>query len=146
MYHPALTFNGASVARVKEHKHLGGILKPNLSFEKHLYGKMVKAKPNIGIIKYLNRFLPFKTLYQLYKSLVRSHLDYCDIIYHIPPIVHHPPLGTSLNYLMEKMEIIQYQAVLAVGRDRVVRSFTKSWDGRLSQNVACVKEYYKFIK
>ena len=120
IYHPELTFNGASVARVKEHKHLGLILKPNLSFEKHLYGKMVKAKTNIGIIKYLNRFLPFKTLYQLYKSLVRSHLDYCNIIYHIPPIVHHPPLGTSLNYLMEKMEIIQYQAALAV---------TGAWQG-----------------
>ena len=57
--HPELTFNGASVARVKEHKHLGHIFEPYLSFEKHLYEKMVKAKQNIGIIKYLNRFLPF---------------------------------------------------------------------------------------
>ena len=35
MDHPKLTFNGAHVARVK-HKHLGLILEPNLSFEKHL--------------------------------------------------------------------------------------------------------------
>ena len=56
----------------------------------------------------------------MYKSLVRSHLNYCDIIYHIPPIVHHPPLGTSLNYLMEKVENIQYQAALAV---------TGAWQG-----------------
>ena len=112
--HPELTFNGASVARLKEHKHLGLILEPNLSFEKHLYVKMVKAKKNIGIIKYLNRFLPFKTLNQMYRALVRSHLDYCDIIYHIPPVVHHPPPGTSLNYLMEKVEKIQYQAALAI--------------------------------
>ena len=44
MDHPELTFNGASVARVKEHKHLGLILELNLSFEKHLHEKMVKAK------------------------------------------------------------------------------------------------------
>ena len=42
--HPELTFNGAFVARVKDHKHLGLIVEPNLSFEKHLYEKMVKAK------------------------------------------------------------------------------------------------------
>ena len=56
MDHPKLTFN---VARVKEHKHLGLILEPNLSFEKHLEEKMVKAKRNIEIIKHLDRFLPF---------------------------------------------------------------------------------------
>ena len=56
----------------------------------------------------------------MYKALVRSHLDYCDIIYHIPSIVHHPPLGTSLNYLMEKVEKIRYRAVLAV---------TSAWQG-----------------
>ena len=71
----------------------------------------VKAKANIRIIKHLNRFLPFKTLNQMYISLVRSHLDYCDVIYHIPPILHQPPLGMTLHNLMEK---IQYQAGLAV--------------------------------
>ena len=71
---------------------------------------MVKAKQNIGIIKHLNKFLPFKTLNQMCKALVRSHLEYCDIIYHITSIMHNPPLGTSLNYLMEKVEKMQYQA------------------------------------
>ena len=47
MDHPELSFNGASIARVKEHKHLGPILEPNLSFEKHLYEKMVEAKIHI---------------------------------------------------------------------------------------------------
>ena len=28
--------------------------------------------------KYLSKFLPIKTLDQMYKALVRSHLDYCD--------------------------------------------------------------------
>ena len=50
----------------------------------------------------------------MYKALVRSHLDYCDVIYHIPSIIHQPPLGLTLNSLMEKVERIQYQAALAI--------------------------------
>ena len=56
----------------------------------------------------------------MYKSLVRSHLDYCDIIYHEPSQVNQPPLGLTLTSLMEKVERIQYQAALAV---------TGTWQG-----------------
>ena len=66
--------------------------------------KMTKAKRIIGILKHLSKFLPLKTLNQMYKTLVRSHLDYCDIIYHMPQIVHQPPLDVSLHELMELVE------------------------------------------
>ena len=56
----------------------------------------------------------------MYKTFVRSHLDYCDFIYHIPAIVHQPPLGVTLTTLMEKVERIQYQAALAI---------TGAWQG-----------------
>ena len=82
--HPQLTFNGTAVAKVNDQKRLGLILDSRLSFEKHLNGKIIKAKKNVGILKHLSKFLPLKTLDQMYKVLVRSHLDYCDIIYHIP--------------------------------------------------------------
>ena len=78
--HPNLLFNGSTVTRVSEHKHLGLTITPNLSFEKHLYDKMNKAKKNIGSKKSLNKYLPLKTLDQMYRSLVRPHLEYCDII------------------------------------------------------------------
>ena len=50
----------------------------------------------------------------MYKALVRSHLDYCDIIYHQPPQLNQPPLGKTLTSLMAKAERVQYQAALAV--------------------------------
>ena len=90
--HPPLTFNGTTVAKVNEQKHLGLILDSSLSFEKHLNEKIIKAKKNVGILKHLSKCLPLKTLDQMYKALVRSHLDYCDIIYHIPPHQNQPPL------------------------------------------------------
>ena len=118
--HPGLFFNGSLVPRVHEQKHLGLILQPNLSFEKHLNVKMIKAMKNIGILKHLSHFLPLRALDQMYKAHVRSHLEYCDIIYHIPSIIKPPPLGVSLHTLMEKVERIQYQAALAI---------TGTWQG-----------------
>ena len=60
------------------------------------------------------------TLGQMYKGLVRSHLDYCDVICHISSILHQPPLDMTLNSLMENVERIQYQAALAI---------TGAWQG-----------------
>ena len=82
--YPSLFFNESVLPKVKEQKHLGLTLDSKLSFERHANEKIIKAKKGIGIIKYLSKFLPIKTLDQMYKALVRSHLDFCDTIYHIP--------------------------------------------------------------
>ena len=54
----------------------------------------------------------------MYKALVRSHLQYCDILYLIPSV--QTQFGVTLTDLMEKAERIQYQAALAV---------TDAWQG-----------------
>ena len=112
LHHPALTFNGSYVKQVSEHKHLGLVLQNNLSFEKHLDEKIRKANRIIGMLRHLAKFLPLKTLDQMYKALVRPHFDYCDIIYHTPPI--QSERGQILPSLMEKVEKIQYSAALAI--------------------------------
>ena len=43
--------------------------------------------------------------------MIRSHLDYCDVIYHIPQSETFP---FSLNILMEKNEKVQYNAALVI--------------------------------
>ena len=70
------------------------------------------------MIKDLSQFLPIKTLIVMYKSLVRPHLDYCDIIFHNPPQedVQDPTQpfadGPLRSALMTKVESVQYQADL----------------------------------
>ena len=54
----------------------------------------------------------------MYKTLVRSHLDYCDIIYHVPS--KQDQFDGIFNSLMEKAERIQYQAALGI---------TGTWQG-----------------
>ena len=124
--HSQLIFNGISVAKVNEQKHLGLILDSGWSFEKHLNEKIITAKKNIDIIKHLLKFLPLKTLDEMYKVIVRSHLDYCDIIYHEPSQINQPPLGITLNSLMEKVERNQDQAAVAV---------TGTWQGSNRSNL-----------
>ena len=54
---PQLIFNGTDAVNVSEHKHLGLILEPGLSFEKHLNDRISKAKKNVGILKHLSKCL-----------------------------------------------------------------------------------------
>ena len=77
----------------------------------------------------------------MYNALVRSHLDYCDVIYHIPPKVHPPPLGITLHDHMEMLEKTQYQAALAVtgawqGTSRVKLYEELGWES-LSERRIC---------
>ena len=55
------------------------------------------------------------------KALVHSHLDYCDIMYHIiPGLNNQTNLGATLDSLMEKVERTRYQTALAI---------TGTWQG-----------------
>ena len=110
--HPELFFNNSVVSKVNAHKHLGLILQNDLSFDKHVEEKIRKARKTIGIMKQLSSILPLGALIQIYKAYARSHFDYCDFIYHIPPKLTES--GLALHSLMEKIEKIQYQAALAV--------------------------------
>ena len=116
--HPQIMFNGTVVSKMNEHKHLGLLLDSSLSFKKHLNEKIIKAKKNLGIIKHLSIYLPRKTLDQMFKALIRSRLDYSDIIYHMPSV--QTQFGVTITDLMEKAERKQYQAALVV---------TGAWQG-----------------
>ena len=124
--HPPLFFNGIEVKRVTEHKHLGLILDPLLNFAAHIKEKSAKARKGIGLIKHLRSYLPVDALSSIYTAHVRSHLDYCDFIFHIPELVGNFSTNVNLSNLMNKLESLQYQAGLAVtgmwsgtNRDRV---------------------------
>ena len=115
--HPPIYFNDVEVKRVSDHKHLGLTLDSKLSFAKHISEKISTARKGIGIIKHLAPYLPLKSRDQIFKMHIRPHLDYCDMIYHIPVKSKETSVFDSsrtLNYQMSALESTQYQAALAV--------------------------------
>ena len=78
--HPALYFNNSPVASAPLQKHLGLLLDEKLTFGHHLNNKISEANKGIGLIKRLYQYLHRKSLLTIYKSFIRPHLDYCDII------------------------------------------------------------------
>ena len=102
--HPLLYFNGVPVASTSEQKHLGLILDKKLMFRSHLNEKIQKANKGIGLIKRLYSHIPRKSLLNIYKSFIRPHLDYGDIIYDQP----------NNEYFCNMIESVQYNACLAI--------------------------------
>ena len=97
-------FNDIPVKKVDEHKHLGITLDSKLSFSAHIKSAISKTRKGIGLLKYLSKYLPRHTLNELYKLYVRPHLDYGDVIYHIPAKVCEFSQSIILPNLMEKLE------------------------------------------
>ena len=102
--HPSLYLNAAPVSNTLFQKHLGLILDKKLLFRDHLNEKITRCNKGIGLIKRLSKCLPRKTLLTIYKSFVRPHLDYADVIYDQP---HN-------SSFCNKIESVQYNAALAI--------------------------------
>ena len=112
--HPPLFFNNTLVSSQEEHKHLGITLDRKLTFAKHIGEKIAIARKGIGLIRHLSSYVGTETLDRMYKMFVRPHLDYSDVIYHIPPIQESGTFNFNLNYLMKSIESTQYNAARAV--------------------------------
>ena len=102
--HPTTTFNTVPVAYTSCQKHLGLHLDEKLNFSQHINIKISKANKGIGIIKRLSHILPRKSLLTIYKSFIRPHLDYCDVIYDQP----------NNESFSTKIERTQHNASLAI--------------------------------
>ena len=102
--HPPLTFNNNSVKQVQFQKHMGVYLDSRLDFREYLQNMFKKINKTISLLRKLQNNLPRAPLVTIYKSFVRPHLDYGDILYD----------QTFNNSFHERLESIQYNAALAI--------------------------------
>ena len=103
--HPPLNFSNNSVQQVQFQKHLGVYLDGKLDFREHLQNMFKKINKTItSLLGKLQNNLPRAPLITIYKSFVRPHLDYGDILYD----------QTFNNSFHERLESIQYNAALAI--------------------------------
>ena len=118
--HPTLYFNNSPVTSAPFQKHLRLFLDEKLTFGHHLNEKISKANKGIGLIKRLYSYLPRNSLLSIYKSFIRPHLDYGDVIYDQP---HN-------DTFCKMIESVQYNAALAItgaikgsSRERLYQEF-----------------------
>ena len=99
-----VSVNNAKVVTCSTHKHLGLLLDKRLSFNEHIQSKMNRCYKMIGIIKRLSVNVSRYVLLTIYKSFIRPHLDYGDIICDKP---HN-------ESFKKKIENIQYKTCIAI--------------------------------
>ena len=79
-------------------------LDSKLDFKEHIQNVLNKVSKTIGLYENFKKNLPRPPLITIYKSFIRSHLDYGDIIY-------DQAYNISID---QKIESIQYSAILAI--------------------------------
>ena len=100
---PTLLLDGTALPVVEETKFLGLIFDNKLSFKPHinyLRNKCLKALNLLKVVSSLDWGADRKVLLRLYRSLVRSKLDYGSLVY-----------GSARHSYLLKLETVQNQAL-----------------------------------
>ena len=128
--HPELIFNGIPLSQRDEHKHLGLILDKKLTFNSHIIEKINKTKRLLFSMKKTRHYIPCFALEQVYKSFIRSKLEYGDIIYNKSILDSNnndkPDIFSKPSGLMAKLESVQYKAAIII---------TGTWQGSSTKKV-----------
>ena len=79
--HPFLRFNNSIVWQSPYQKTFGIFLDAQLTFEENVKVITTKVNETIGLIRKLQNVLSRPVLITIYKTFVRPHLDYGDVMY-----------------------------------------------------------------
>ena len=75
-----MSINGTPVNQVSTSKSLGVLIDANLTRGSHIEKLAKKIASGIAAIKRVRQFVPPATLHLIYKYLIQSHFNYCDVV------------------------------------------------------------------
>ena len=104
LLHPCLSFNDIPLKNSISQKHLGLTLDVKLNFVEHIKNITQKISKTMGLLRRFQPILPRSSLLTIYKTFIRSQLDFADVIY-------DQACNSSFH---EKLESIKYNACLAI--------------------------------
>ena len=104
LLHPTLLFNKLPLSNNLFQKHLGLTLDIKLNFSEHIKSITKKISKTMGLLRKFQQILPRSSLLTIYKTFIRSQLDYADIIY-------DQAYNSAFH---DKLESIQYNAYLTI--------------------------------
>ncbi len=79
--HNSYNLHGYSLESVQEEKDIGVLIDSDLEFEKHVCDKVNKANQIFGLLRRTFEYMDEQTFTPLYKSLVRTHLDFASSVW-----------------------------------------------------------------
>jgi NAD-dependent dihydropyrimidine dehydrogenase PreA subunit len=72
---------GQEISKVKDEKDIGVVIDEELSFDKHICEKVSKANSIFAVLRRTFRSLHVDIFLPLYKTLVRTYLDYASSVW-----------------------------------------------------------------
>ena len=102
--HPSVILIGNIVQNSANQKHLGLILDKELTFNDHIASKLTTVNKLAITLRKIYLYMSRKSLVTIYKSSVRLHLAYADIIFDKP----------SNASFLNKIEPAQHNAALTI--------------------------------
>jgi hypothetical protein len=73
--------NGTALEQVEEEKDIGVVIDNELSFAKHISDKCNKTTSMFAMLRRTFHFMDAEIFKPLYKSLVRTHLEYASSVW-----------------------------------------------------------------
>jgi hypothetical protein len=108
--YPPVHFLNTPLSVSDKMKLLGVSFTSKLSLEEHIEGKLRAASRMIGVLYRLRSVLPLSSMLQIYKSLIRPHLEYCSNL-----------LGSATSKSIELIEKLQKRAMRILGCDDLLK-------------------------
>jgi hypothetical protein len=113
MYLP-LYLNNTAINEVTVHKHLGLVFNNKMSWTDYINDICKKCNKRLDIIQKMRSILPRSCIEKMYKSFIRSLLDYTDVIY-----------DNCSKFDTDKLEPVQRRAcIIATGAIRLTKHET----------------------
>jgi ribonuclease P/MRP protein subunit RPP40 len=76
--YPVVQFQGIPLTTSRNMKLLGVTFDGKLSVDEHILNKLRTASRMTGVLYRLRSILPLSSMLQLYKALIRPHMEYCS--------------------------------------------------------------------
>ena len=102
MLHPTFLFNNIPLSNSLFQEHLSLALNIKLNFSEHIKGITKKIRKTMSFLRKSQQILARTSLLTIYKTFIRSRLDYANIIYD----------QACNSTFHDKLEFIQYNACL----------------------------------
>ena len=113
---PHLKFGGQAIPSHDRHKHLGLTFSRDLRFHEHINEICKKVTQTLSPLYPIAQYLPRPILDQVYKTYIRPHFDYCDIIYDGHITVHD---ATRLETLQNRAARLTTGALFRTSTDKL---------------------------